>query len=245
MQAWAGLIFWGAATGNDRLRDLGIALYATEADSVKTYWFNQYGDVFAPEFDRAVAGQVFGGKYSYNTWWTENPREIQGINLLPITTASTYLAHPVLIGRFMSGLQTMERQYAASGSSDGTPADIWQDILYQYQALSDPELALKNYNVRGSVEDGDSRSHAWNWIHSLKHMGTPDFSIKANTPMYSVFKKSDHQRTYVVCNPGEQPLPVTFSNGVTVTAAPKSLSHWQTGQDGTLVQQVVSLQRQP
>ena len=108
LQAWASLVFWGAATGNTPLRDLGIALYATESEAVKTYWFNQYGDVFDPQFKRAIAGQVFGGKYSYNTWWTENPREIQGINLLPMTTASTYLAQPELIQRFMEGLQQMQ-----------------------------------------------------------------------------------------------------------------------------------------
>jgi hypothetical protein len=155
------------------------------------------------------------------------------------------LAEPKLIDRFMTGLQAMEKQYVASGSSDGTPADIWQDILHQYQALADPDRALKTYNDRGSVEDGDSRSHAWHWIHSLQHMGTPDFTIQANAPMYAVFKRSDAQRTYVVCNPGAQALQVKFSNGVQVTAAPHGLSHWQTRADGTLAEQSVNLRRQP
>ena len=46
--------------------------------------------------------QVFGGKYAYNTWWTQEPRQIFGINLLPITPASTMgeLAdHPHLAAR--------------------------------------------------------------------------------------------------------------------------------------------------
>jgi hypothetical protein len=150
-----------------------------------------------------------------------------------------------LIDRFMKGLQAMEQQYAASGSSDGTPADIWQDILQQYQALSDPERALKSYSDRGSVEDGDSRSHAWNWIHSLKHMGTPDFSVTANTPMYAVFKKADQSRTYVVCNPGSKPIQVKFSDGLQVTAEPQGLSHWQAGPSGARIQQLVNLRRQP
>ena len=54
-----------------------------------------HGLVFAPEYKNVDVAQLFGGKYIHNTWWTDDPRQINGINLLPITTASSYIAaHP-------------------------------------------------------------------------------------------------------------------------------------------------------
>ena len=51
---------------------------------------------------------LFGGKYAHNTWWTDEPRQIHGINLLPITTASMYLGRdPAFILR---NLEAMDKE---------------------------------------------------------------------------------------------------------------------------------------
>ena len=122
VNAWAGLILWGEATGDEKLRDLGIYLLTSEIASVQHYWFDLNRQVLAPEFDRPFASMVFGGKYAYNTWWTVEPRQITGINLLPITTASTYLGQdPAYVRKVMDALpgavaayqkQAPERQHA-------------------------------------------------------------------------------------------------------------------------------------
>ena len=57
--------------------------------------------------------------------------------------------------------------------SDGTPADIWQDVVASYAALGDPEAGLALWNRKGSVEAGETRSHTLFWLSSLKEMGTP------------------------------------------------------------------------
>ncbi len=224
INAWAGLIFWGSATGNERLRDLGIALFATESESIRQYWYDEDKLVFDPRFKREVAAQVFGSKYSFNTWWTQNPREIQGINLLPITTASTYLAtNPKKISDFFVGLQNTSNMYAASGHSDGTSADIWQDVLNEYLALQDPDKAFAQWRDQGSVEGGDSRSHAFYWLKSLQVMGTPDLSVSANVPLYAVFKTAQGHRTYIACNPSDKELAVFFSDGTRLSVTAHSL----------------------
>lgn len=225
VNAWAGLILWGEATGNTRLRDLGVYLYTSEIASIQHYWFDPDRKVLAGDYGKPFASMVFGGKYAYNTWWTQEPRQILGINMLPITTASTYLGrNPSYMRGLIEGLPAEVKAYQARGMSDGTPDDIWQDVLCSTLALADPQAGAAAWKRKGSVEVGESRSHTAFWLASLQAMGTPDFSVTADTPLYAVFKAGDGRRTYLAYNAGSAPIRVTFSSGVSVDVAPRTLS---------------------
>jgi endoglucanase Acf2 len=224
VNAWAGLMLWGEATGDRKLRDLGMFLLTSEIASVNQYWFDPERQVLAPEYGKPFASMVFGGKYAYNTWWTQEPRQIFGINLLPITPASTYLgAKPEYVKSLVDALPAEVKAYNARGKSDGTPADIWQDIIASYAALGDPEAAPSLWNRKGSVEWGETRSHTAYWLASLKEMGTPDFSVTADTPLYAVFKDKSGARTYLAYNARSSPIKVTFSSGKSVDVPARSL----------------------
>ncbi len=122
INAWAGLILWGEVTGKRELRDLGMYLYATESQAINHYWFDVHGQVLAPEYKNVDVAQLFGGKYIHNTWWTDDPRQITGINLLPITTASTYFgAYPDYIKRNLAGLKDEQEIWAARGKRSIRP----------------------------------------------------------------------------------------------------------------------------
>ena len=74
------------------------------------------------------------------------------------------------------------------------------------------------------MELGESRSHALHFILSLQQLGTPDFSIQADTPVHAVFKTSDGKRNYLAFNASRTaPRTVRFSDGVTLTVAPGAL----------------------
>ena len=224
VNAWAGLILWGEATGNRRLRDLGIYLYTSEIASVQQYWFDLNRQVLAPEFGKPFASMVFGGKYAYNTWWTQEPRQILGINLLPFTPASTYLgADPAFIRKTMAALPGEVKNYEKNGATDGTPADIWQDVLVSFFALADPDAALALWNRRDSVEFGDTRTRTLYWVHSLQEMGLPDFTVTADTPLYAVFKDKSGAPTYLAYNARDTATRVTFSTGKTMDVPARSL----------------------
>ena len=62
------------------------------------------------------------------------------------------------------------------------------------------------------------------WLLSLQELGTPDFSVTANTTLYSVFKQADGRKTYLAYNAGKTPLEVTFSDGKTLSVAPGKLA---------------------
>jgi endoglucanase Acf2 len=224
VNAWAGLVLWGEATGDRRLRDLGMFMLTSEIASINQYWFDLDRQVLAPEYGKPFASMVFGGKYAYNTWWTQEPRQIFGINLLPITTASTYLgAKPEYVKGLVAALPAEVKAYNARGKSDGTPADIWQDVVASYAALGDPDAGLALWSRRGSVEAGETRSHTLHWLSSLKEMGTPDFTVTADTPLYAVFRDGTGRRTYLAYNARATPIKVKFSTGTTVDVPPRSL----------------------
>ena len=223
VNAWVGLILWAEVTGDKALRDLGIYLYTSEIEAINYYWFDIHRLVFPPEYKNVETSMLFGGKYAHNTWWIDEPRQIKGINLLPITTASTYLGRdPAFVKRSLATLKPDAELYAARGKA-AKPIDIWQDLFAKYMATADPQAALAMWDRWGSFELGDTRSHALHWMLSLQNMGTPDFETTANTTLYSVFKRADGSKTYLAYNPGAQPLTVLFSDGKSLQVAPRSL----------------------
>jgi endoglucanase Acf2 len=224
INAWAGLILWGEVSGNRELRDLGAYLYATEAQAIDHYWFDAHGLVLAPEYKNVDVAQLFGGKYIHNTWWTDDPRQITGINLLPITTASTYIAtHPQYVRKNLAALRDEQAIWAARGKKVDPP-DIWQDVFAKYQSFADPAPALAQWNRWGAVELGETRSHTLHWLLSINEFGPPDPSVRADTPLYAVFKRADGKKTYLAFNTGKAPISVRFSDGQTLTVAPGALA---------------------
>jgi endoglucanase Acf2 len=223
INAWAGLILWAQVNGDTALRDLGVYLYTTEIEAINHYWFDIHHLVFPPEYKNVETSMVFGGKYAHNTWWIDEPRQIKGINLLPITTASTYLGRdPAFVKRSVATLKPDTEIFAARGKI-AKPIDIWQDLFAKYLGLADSQAGLASWNRWGSFELGDTRSHTLHWLLSLQTMGQPDFETTANTTLYSVFRRADGQKTYLAYNAGKASLEVRFSDGKTLQVAPGTL----------------------
>ncbi len=223
VNAWVGLILWGELRGDRALRDLGIWLYTSEIEAIRHYWFDVHGLVLPKAYKSAEVSMLFGGKIAHNTWWTDEPRQIKGINLLPITSASTYLGRdPEFVRRSLGTLEEESRVFASRGKV-AKPADIWQDIFAKCLALVDPDAALASWDRWGSFELGDTRSHALHWMLTLQQLGTPDFSVTADTSLYTVLRNAEGRRTYLAYNASGAPLTVRFSNGVVLDVAPFAL----------------------
>jgi endoglucanase Acf2 len=223
INAWAALMIWGAVQGRQDWVDLGTYLYATEINSVQHYWFDIHRLTLPKEYLNSEVSMLFGGKLAHNTWWTDEPRQIHGINLLPISASSTYLASsPEFVRRNLAALEKETDIYRARAKR-AKPEDIWQDIFAKYLAMVDPAQGRAMWNEWGSVELGDTRTHALYWLSYLQTVGTVDLKVTANTTFYAVFDK-DGRKTYLVFNPGVTPLTVTFSDGKVVQAMPGRLS---------------------
>ena len=228
VNAWAALILYGELTHRPRLRDLGIYLYTSEIAAIETYWFDKNKSIFPTDYTKPYASLIFGGKYAYGTWWTAEPRQVLGINVLPITPASTYLAHATRpITDLINGLPALKSAYLASGLTDYTATDIWNDILLSFYALQDPPAALAAWSPNSSVEFGENRSHTLFWILNLNAMGTPNETVHADTPLYAVFQQRDGLMTYLTYNADASMRTVTFSDGHQVSVAAYTLSRTQ------------------
>jgi endoglucanase Acf2 len=224
INAWAALIVWADIRGDKALRDLGIYLYTTEIEAIRHYWFDAFDLVFAPEYKNKEVSMLFGGAYKHNTWWTDEPRQIKGINLLPISTASTYLGlDPTHTRRSLATLPEDTRIFEARGKR-ANPTDMWQDLFAKYMALTDPQAGLHMWDRWGAVELGDTRSHTLHFILSLDDMGPPDFSVSADHVLYAVFKRADGKRTYLAYNTGNTARTVTFSDGQVLEVPARKLA---------------------
>jgi endoglucanase Acf2 len=215
MNAWAGLVLLGQATGDTALRDLGIWLYTTELAGIEAYWFDVGGRHRPPGYGASVVTMVWGGKSVNETWFTNKPEEVHGINWLPIHGGSLYL------GRFPDYAR---KNYEAMKAERGSEAwASWGDLALMYRALTDPADAIRQYEAAGDrlpMEGGNSRANLFHWIRALDALGSVDRTVTADTPLYAAFVK-DGKRTRVVYNLGAAPRTVTFSDGVVVKAPAK------------------------
>ncbi len=217
----AALILWGAATGDNTTRDLGIFMYVNEVAAIEQYWFDINDNVFPTEYEQKVLGILWGDGGAHGVWWTMNPEEIHGINFLPITGGSLYLGrNPGYI----------DLNYNEMVAENGGLEKEWRDIIWEFQALSDAPIAVGKFNDNYTPEFGESKAHTYHWIYNLDAMGQLDTTVWAtNTPTYAVFNKNG-TKTYVAYNPGLD-LVVTFSDGATLDVPARSLK--SSGDSGT------------
>ncbi len=218
------LILYGQATGNDRIRDLGIYWHATEAEAIRNYWFDIDEAVFPVGYEHSCVGIVWGDGGTYGTWWTANPEEIHGINYLPLGGGSLYLGQdPAYVLRNYQNMLASNRRFHRAGfDGDADRLDRWHDVLRQYLAFADAKRAELRYDQHGldlESEFGETKLHTRQWLQSLRWLGRFDRSTRANHPTAAVFV-SQGTKTYVVDNADGAPRTVRFSDGVKVNAPP-------------------------
>lgn len=212
----AALVLWGSATGNTELRDLGSYLLATESEAIAQYWFDADQQVFPGSFSHDTVGMVWGSGGAYSTWWTANPEEIHGINVLPVTAGGT----PHLAGH----KDAIRRNIAEMERENGGPAVEWRDILWEFQSLADPAAAKAKWDAGHAgytPEQGESKAHTYHWITTLDALGAPDPSVTGDLPTSAVFSKNG-TRTYAAHNHGSTARTVTFSDGRKLTVPARS-----------------------
>lgn len=230
INAWAGLILYGQATGNKELTSLGMYLYATEVSSVNCYWFDTDGDILDEQYTEgkgenakySQASMVWGGKYTYAAWWTDEPLQIQGINILPMTSASFYAATNKDF--ILTNWKTAERNEKNYNGKNEKNPKRWNEIWSEYLAMADPDKALEYFDEQCDPEAGESKAHAFNWIMAMQKNGTPDLTVTSDNPLACAFKNADGEMTYVAYNTTDEDVKVSFSDGTEIVAKPHSMT---------------------
>lgn len=211
----AALVLWGSATGDNSLRDLGSYLLATESEAIAQYWFDADQQVFPASFRHDTVGMVWGSGGAYSTWWTANPEEIHGINVLPVTGGSLHLARRK---------DAITRNLAELERENGGPAVEWRDILWEFEALATPATAKGKWDAGNAAygpEAGESKAHTYHWIGTLAALGAPDPTVTGSVPTSAVFSKGG-TRTYAAHNFDAVARTVTFSDGTALAVPARS-----------------------
>ncbi|MFW6348185.1 MAG: glycosyl hydrolase, partial [Cyclonatronaceae bacterium] len=222
----SAVVLWGTMTDQPEIRDLGIFLHANERTAIEQYWFDVHDEVFPDNFPHVALGIVWGGKGAHTTWFGGDPEFIHGINILPITGGSMYLGrHP----------EYVQQNYDEIVEENGGPPDIWQDVLWNFLAFTDPERALSEFlsNPDYPVFDGESRAHTYHWIGNLNRMGQVDTTITASVPTYAAFQNEAGEKSYVAFNALSESADVVFSDGFTLNVEPRSMGWFTETQAGS------------
>jgi endoglucanase Acf2 len=219
LNAWYGMILWGAATGDTVVRDAGLFLFNTERTAVEEYWFDASGTNYPETFTQVALGMVWGGKGAFGTWFSADIDCIHGINWLPFTPASIYMGRsPQYVKKNHDRI--VEKRKGGKDYNNG-----WGDLVAMFGALQDPTVAAGYIDATPAckLEDGNSHAFMYHWIYTLKNLGLNDASVTADHPLVNVFIK-DGVKTYVAYNTQDTPLVVTFSDGTRLTAEPRKLT---------------------
>lgn len=210
MQFHSSLIHWGSVTGNDRLRDLGIYMYATEQAAIDEYWFDVNERTLPADYPYSLVSRIFTNGYDNGTFWTSDIEASYSIELYPIHGGSFYLAcHP----EYMRKLWEEITRNTGILQNDAN-ANLWHDVMWEYLAYMNPQQAISLYDSYPdrTMKFGISKAQTYHWLHALAALGQFNPEITADYPIAASFVK-DGMASYVAHNYGKTPITVTFSDG--------------------------------
>ncbi|MEN8824391.1 MAG: glycosyl hydrolase, partial [Glaciecola sp.] len=229
--AYGAMVLFGLHTGDQDLVDRGIYLHALTGATYWEYWNNIDGynnvssdaDNFLPGYNQITTSIIWGDGAVFSTWFSAAYAHILGIQGLP---TNPLILHVGLHKQYMADYVQVGLTESSNNMPSGLIPDQWRDIWWNLMAINDAQAAIDDYNTVTSYvpEQGESKAHTYHWINTFNALGTMETglgTLTADYPAAMAFIK-DGVMNYVVYNFGTSPLTVTFSDGVTVTAAPNA-----------------------
>lgn len=225
----ASVYQFGMATNNNTLRDLGLYLYLTEAESVRQYWWDVDDAIQPAAYNYTTATRLWGNgadRLSGNASFELEPEYWLGINLLPMDGASLYLTWDGNLA------QTLYNEMVSLNG--GVEDDLWEDLMWTFQALTEPSTALSKYSthttptvyntnlpytpsVNGIYDplSGDQIAPAqlFHWLNVLDSLGQVDVTVTADYSAAVVFNNSGEKHYAIYNPPNAGARTVTFSDG--------------------------------
>jgi endoglucanase Acf2 len=160
VNAWNGMALWAKATDNTSLQTEATWMLSTEAQSALDYWTNfDTSEPVYSGFGHKIVSLNWGGKRDYATWFSPEPAAILGIQLIPMSPVSTYLAGDA--GRIDANV--------TEASGGGKFDQKFGDYLLMYSALAGQKQASTALATAEKlddkwIDDGNSRSYMLAWL---------------------------------------------------------------------------------
>ncbi len=230
--------FFGLNTQNEEIKNLGLFLYLNEAEAVRQYWFDEDQDIFPNNYGYVSASRIWGNgadKVVGSEAYLQESEYQLGINTFPIQAPLLYLG--------VNPVSVMDNYSEAQSIGDGV-GDLWEDIMWGYQAIYDPSSALTDYeshtingtytsnipqvpDASGIYQDfsheGLAPSQIFHWLNVLDSIGTICTDITSGYSGAMVFK-NETDTTFVIYNPSDSEITVRFYPlDLHLTAPPQTL----------------------
>ena len=158
VNAWYGVYLYGLAIGDDRLRDLGRLMLATELRATWKYWQINTGEGIYPEpyASNKVVGILWGTKVDYTTFFGANIEFIHGIQMLPFTPITEELLRA----------EWIEEEYPVVSTVLSNPAlsDGWRGFIVMAHAVIDPNAAWSEAQALNWYDDGNTKTNTLYWL---------------------------------------------------------------------------------
>jgi len=164
---WYSIAVLGDALGDERIKDIGLSLYAMETHAAHEYWqlHRQDSPTLPNAFTKnGVSGILWSNLIQYQTWFGGTTWELNGIQMLPFTPASEFLLPQKWVDQ-----QIGDFQASCTGQC---VTDGWISLVCMAQAIVDQEGAWRCaqklddsvYSPYTAEGNGNSKTNLLHWI---------------------------------------------------------------------------------
>jgi endo-1,3(4)-beta-glucanase len=205
VNAWYGVYLYGLAIGDDRIRDLGRMMLATELRATWKYWQINAGEGIYPEpyASNKVVGILWGMKVDYTTFFGANVEFIHGIQMLPYTPITEELLRA----------EWIEEEYpvVAAGLNNPSIGEGWKGFIYMAHAVIDPVEAWNEASTLNGYDDGNTKTNTLYWLATRPGVGDGGGNGGGGTVLGCTDSDAVNYNSSANSNDGSCVFPVTLS----------------------------------
>jgi endo-1,3(4)-beta-glucanase len=237
--AYGAMILYGQITGNTGITERGMYLHASSTAAYWEYWnnYDRYRglggdyDNFDSAYPKITTSIIWGNGHVFGTWFSGAYAHILGIQGLPL---SPLVFHIGQRADYLNNYVTLGMTESSNGKPSGLPNGQWRDVWWNIWAMSNGQAAVNDmlaYGFNYTPEEGETKAHTYQWVYTLKQLGTlatGTGALTANSPSAVAFTKSG-VTTYMAYNFGCAAQYVSFSDGMKLAVPARSFRIKKTG----------------
>lgn len=222
-------IEWGAVTGQNDIRDMGILLHSMYAQAVPMYWFNVDGDVLPSTTANEpfpVAAQITGAGNKHDTYFSggdsdagcpSRNSDVVAIETLPVTAGTLRLT------LFTHQLQVAWETVTNAGGAYCAPNKCYLSTLLSFQALFDAASAKAAF-LKGATPNPQGSFNEWyNYNPTTHGLKQPEDHSYATTYAFILsLERLGAAKAECVSSPDSNPFYMPMADGSLLIYNPTS-----------------------
>jgi hypothetical protein len=194
-----------------------------EAAAVREYWFTEYGGVWPPVYNRSVVGILWDNGQDFQTYFGLNPIYVHGIQWLPLSPGSMYLAQNPAFAQSQFNSMLAEQLATTGANSISSMGAQWGSYALWYALQFNPDYAAAQMDQLYASNDPVATDPfyagtTYYFTHAYRNLGSLQWAYHLSVPTSAVYYSTNTGLyTYVAYNPKDTPQVATiYSNQVAI-----------------------------